>query len=257
MIAIVGPGLIGHSVTLAVRRANPDAQIVEIDRGEALDGAAGADTIILAAPVDAILETIRSHADLLRAAVTIDTGSTKQKVLAAAREAGLSRFVGGHPMAGAATSGPAAARADLFDGHPWFLIPHGAAPEALDRARAFVDHLHAIPVVLDDDGAAHDRVMAAVSHLPQVVASALMCVAGETAGDRLAWAGEGLADTTRLSASSAAVWESVLATNAAAVAPLLRQLAGTLCDAADHLDDPSFVRDLFGRAQEQRRRLRK
>jgi prephenate dehydrogenase len=255
MIAVVGPGLIGRSVSLAARRADPEARVIEIDRGDSLDAAAGADVIVLAAPVDAILEIIRSRAELLRGSVTLDTGSTKQAIVYAARDAGLERFIGGHPMAGGATSGPDCARADLFDGRPWFLIPHRADPEALIVARGFVERLRATPVVLDDDGALHDRVMAAVSHLPQVVSSALIAVAGSSAGEHLAWAGEGLVDTTRLADSSASMWQGILATNTAALAPLLRRLAATLSEAADHLDDPVFVRALFDRAQHHRQRL--
>ena len=255
-LAIVGPGLIGRSVGLAARRAHPEARIVEIDRGGPLEAAVGADIIVLAAPVDAILDIVRHQADLLRSSVVIDTGSTKRAVVGAARHARLDTFVGGHPMAGGAGAGPSGAREDLFDARPWFLVPHGAAPEALSVARDFVLRLRATPVVLEDDGALHDRIMAAVSHLPQVVSSALMGVAGDAAGEYLAWAGEGLADTTRLADSTASMWQSILSTNAAAVAPLLRELARTLSETADHLDDPAFVQSLFDRAHRHRQRLR-
>lgn len=254
-VAIIGPGLIGHSVALASLRADPRGGVVEIDHGEPLGPAADADLIVLAAPVPAILDLITQHADLVRRAVTIDTGSTKRAIVLAARAAGLDRFVGGHPMAGAATSGRAAARADLFDGRPWFLVPHGAAPDAVAAARAFVDRLGATPALLDDDGAEHDRVMAAVSHLPQVVASALLLVAARSAGDRLAWAGSGLRDTTRLAASDGAVWQGILSSNAAELRPLLLQMAGELRDLADQLDDPKVIRELFANANRARARL--
>lgn len=255
-LAIVGPGLIGTSVALAARRAWPSLLITTVDRDGVLDAVAAADTVVLAAPVDAIAEMVASAARGWRAALVIDTGSTKQAIVATARAAGLANFVGGHPMAGAATSGAAAARADLFDGRPWFLVPADAGSPACARAEALVAALGATPVVMRDDGGEHDRLMAAISHLPQVVAAALMKVAGDAAGERgLAWAGPGLRDTTRLAASAATVWESVLATNAAALRPLLLAVAAELTNVAARLDDRDAVAALFAAANRHRARL--
>ena len=251
-IAIIGPGLIGTSIALAARRADPAVQIIEIDRGAAITEATGADLIILATPVDVILEIIRDHSDVLRSSVTIDVGSTKRAIVAAARTADLPAFVGGHPMAGAATTGPGDARADLFDGRPWFLVPHGAADTALQTATQFIEQLGARPVVMRDDGAEHDRVMAAVSHLPQLVASALMLVAAQAAGDRLAWAGAGLRDTTRLAQSSGDVWQSIIDSNRDELQPLLRALARELERLSDRLGDGRSVGDLLHKANRAR-----
>lgn len=254
-LAIVGPGLIGRSVGLAARRRFADVDIVEIDAGDALEAASNADLIVLAAPVDAILDLLRTSSRFLQRRTVVDTGSTKRQIGEAARASGLSHFVGGHPMAGAATSGPGGARADLFDGAPWFLVPNGAAADAVERVTTFVASLGAQPVVMDDDGSLHDEVMAAVSHLPQVVASVLMTVAADAAAARLSWAGPGLRDTTRLAESAGSVWAGVLATNATALAPLLRRVAGELVAVAERLDDPARVRALFERARADRQRL--
>jgi prephenate dehydrogenase len=254
-LAIIGPGLVGHSVALAARRAEPDVSITEIDRGDSLDPARAADLIVLATPVDVILDLITHHAEMFGAAVTIDTGSTKRVIVLAARAAGLDRFVGGHPMAGAATSGPSAARADLFEHKPWFLVPYGAAPGAVDTAQAFVSLLGARPVVLDDDGREHDRVMAAVSHLPQAVVSVLMTVSAAAAGERLAWAGSGLRDTTRLAAADADVWQSIFAGNAEELRPLLLEMSSALRRLADELDDADAIRNLFAKARQSRATL--
>jgi prephenate dehydrogenase len=251
-LAIVGPGLIGKSVALAAQRADAGVDIIEIDRGESLNDAADADLIVLAAPVAAILDILQNQSHALRTAVTVDTGSTKKQIVAAARAAGLERFVGGHPMAGGSTSGPAGARAQLFEGRPWFLVAHGALAEAVARVRQFVTMLGAHPVVLEDDGSEHDQVMAAVSHLPQVVATTLVIVAAQAAGQRLAWAGSGLRDTTRLAESSASMWEGVLATNAAELRPLLLELAGSLTELAGELDNPERIRELFAKANRYR-----
>jgi prephenate dehydrogenase len=103
--------------------------------------------------------------------------------------------------------------------------------------------------VIDDQGERHDRVMAAVSHLPQVTASALMVVAANgVSAEELAWAGAGLRDTTRLASSRADVWQGILATNKDLLAPLLKQLAADLDTLADSLDDPAAVGELFDAA---------
>lgn len=253
-LAVIGPGLIGRSVTLATRRHQPDAELVELDRGADLEKAVGVDLIVLAAPVDQIVHLIVSHGDLFRSTVTIDTGSVKRRILQAARDANLAMFVGGHPMAGSAHSGPQNAREDLFDERPWFLFSNGISSETLARASSFVTSLGARPVILDDDGSEHDRVMAAVSHLPQIVASTLMQVVAQAAGDRLVWAGSGLRDTTRLAESPASLWQSILASNQSALRPLLLDMADALRDLADHLDDRDAVSRLFDAANQARRR---
>jgi prephenate dehydrogenase len=255
-VAIVGAGLIGTSVALAVRRGDADARVVMLDRGDSLDALAAASLVVLATPVDVILELLRSQTARLRGRVVTDVGSTKRAIVAAARQAGLVDFVGGHPMAGVATTGPAAARADLFDDRPWFLVPHGATQETVQRVHAFVRGLGARVVTVDDDGATHDRVMAAVSHAPQVAASVLMNVIGEAVGPNgLQWAGQGCRDTTRLAASSASVWRGILSTNAVEVQPLLLELADQLRGIAETLDDRSAVERLFAAANRHRRSI--
>lgn len=246
-IGIVGPGLIGASVILAARRAWPQVDVRVAGRGDALEPVANADVVVVAAPVDAIGGILTSLAPLAGShTLVLDTGSTKRGVMAAASAAGLPRFVGGHPMAGD-TAGADGAHAGLFDARPWFLM--GGSVEAAGDARAFVAALGARPVVIDDQGERHDRVMAAVSHLPQVTASALMVVAASgVSADELAWAGAGLRDTTRLAASRADVWQGILATNKDLLAPLLKQLAADLDTLADALDDPAAVGELFDTA---------
>ena len=252
-IAIIGMGLIGSSVALAARRAWPDVPLTTLDRGDALDAVAGADVVVLATPVDVIIDLLTHHAGHLGHGLVLDTGSTKRAIITAAREARLFNFVGGHPMAGAASSGPRDARTTLFDGARWFLIPTDPAGGAVGRAQAFVAALGATPVVLPDGGPEHDHVMAAVSHLPQVAASVLMKIAGDAAGKQgLQWAGNGLRDTTRLAGSSAAVWESVLVGNATELRPLLLALADDLRRIADDLENPEAVRSLFAAANRYR-----
>jgi prephenate dehydrogenase len=178
--------------------------------------------------------------------LVIDTGSTKREIMAAAAQAGIQHFVGGHPMAGGTAF--ADARADLFDGRPWFLS-NPDAPDALRRATEFVEALGATPIILPDRGEEHDRLMAAVSHLPQVTATMLMAIVARAVGpDNLHWAGSGLRDTTRLAASHADVWQSILATNRRELSPLLKHLASELAAFADRLDDANAVAQLFDEA---------
>ena len=248
-LAIVGPGLIGTSIALAAKRRWPDLEIRTIDEGEPLSKIGDALVIVLATPIDAILQVLpRLPAAVDPRALILDTGSTKRSVMIAARMAGLNQFVGGHPMAGGTAPGPAGARAELFDNAPWFLT-NPDAPDAVQRAVKFVEALGAQPIVLADHGEEHDRLMAAISHLPQVAASTLMIVVARVVGeDNLKWAGKGLRDTTRLAASQPEMWQSILATNSAELKPLLKFYAAELIAFADRLEDPEAVKKLFDEA---------
>lgn len=230
-IAIYGLGLIGGSIALAVKRRWPEATVVAIDRpdvvhsavrmgvaesgGQDPRAAGAADLVMLAAPVLQNVTVLRELANgLAHEAVVTDAGSTKRAIVAAAADLPPHlHFVGGHPLAGAAISGLEAARPDLFDDRPWVLTPppstHGAA---LARLTEFVRGLRAVPHTMD--AADHDRLVAYISHLPQLAVSAMMHVVGNHAGeDGLALAGRGLRDTTRLASSPAATWADIVATN--------------------------------------------
>jgi prephenate dehydrogenase len=248
VLCVLGPGLIGTSVILAAQRAWPGLEVRTIDRGEPLDVARGADVVVLAAPVDVILATLPRLGLIGGDRLIIDTGSTKRAIIAAARSAGLRRFVGGHPMAGGTTSGPTGARADLFDDRPWFLIGPDAPADARASARRFAEALGAQVVEMDDHGEAHDHLMAAISHLPQLVANALMTVVAAVGPEALRLAGPGLRDTTRLSSSPSAMWLPILETNADEIGPLLKALAGRLDHLADRLTDRAEIARLFDEA---------
>ena len=112
-----------------------------------------------------------------------------------------------------------------------------------------MEALGAQPIVLADHGEEHDRLMAAISHLPQIAASTLMMVVSRVVGDdNLKWAGKGLRDTTRLAASRPEMWESILATNSGELKPLLKFYAAELLALADRLEDPKAVKKLFEEA---------
>jgi prephenate dehydrogenase len=245
-IAIVGVGLIGGSIAMAAARQWPSIGIASLDFGADLSGAADADLVVLAAP---ILTNIRLLSELegrlSPGAVVTDAGSTKRRIVDAASARPSMTFIGGHPMAGAARGGIAQARADLFDGRPWVLTPapnHPAA--ALTRLEQFVKGLGAVPHVMTPE--LHDRFVGAVSHLPQLTASALMHVVGSLAGDAgLELAGAGLHDTTRLATSPPDIWRDVAATNQDVLRAALDTLIGTLGDLRDSLESGAAIDEVF------------
>jgi prephenate dehydrogenase len=272
-VAIVGLGLIGGSVALAARHRWPEVRIVGIDRPEVLARVAarnaavetspdlnrvrGADLIVLAAPVLEILDTLGRLAGIASAgAVVTDVGSTKRAILEAAGHLASSvTFIGGHPLAGAARSGFESARPDLFQGRAWLLTPTpGCDSRPIEYLCGFVSGLGARPRIID--GAVHDRLMAALSHLPQLAASALMRVAGELAGsDGLELAGAGLFDTTRLAASPPEVWSHICATNADHLGLALDEYIAALTSLRSMLTERRTIDEMFVQAGEWRRRL--
>jgi prephenate dehydrogenase len=230
-VAIVGFGFIGGSLGLAVKRRWPDSMVMAVDEkpvletamrmnaadagGDSLAMAADASLVVLAAPVRANIRVLGQLSDFIDGdTVVTDVGSTKvETVSAAGRLPERFEFIGGHPLAGAALGGIAEARSDLFDGRPWLLTPEQSTDAgALARLRQFVEGAGASPVELS--ASEHDRMVAYLSHLPQFAVTALMHVVGESVGEeRLALAGQGLRDTTRLASSPAGIWRDIAATN--------------------------------------------
>jgi len=178
------------------------------------DAVPRADLIFLSSTIGRILDTVRRLDPLVRPdALVTDAGSTKCEIVDMARET-LRRcqFLGGHPMAGKETRGAASADAGLFQGRTWVLTPDEPAELETPAARDFRGWLELIGarvVVLDSDE--HDRVVSLTSHLPQLASTALASVAGDVR--RLEVSGSGLADMTRLAASSYDLWRDILATN--------------------------------------------
>ena len=272
-IGIVGLGLIGGSIALAARECWPSALVIGVDntavletamRRHAVDVAADdlvvlaeADLVILAAPVRqnrALLAQLDAH--VRHAAVITDTGSTKRDIVeAAAALPARFTFIGGHPLGGAAVGGLEHARPDLFRNRPWLFTP--SAPDnsgALDKLTAFVTALGSVPRVMRAEE--HDRVLAFLSHLPQLTASALMAVVGDAVGaDVLALAGRGLADTTRLSSSPADIWRDIAAANADEVGPALDALIDVLQSLRSDLTGGSRLAEVFADAARWRAQL--
>ena len=234
-ITIVGAGLIGASVALALRRALPACRIVGVDpdptvraalvpaiADETTDdlavGLRDAQLVFVACPVGAMPGVFETIARVAPAnCLVTDCGSTKSSVAVAAEAAfgaDSPRFIAGHPIAGSAGSGPAAARADLFDGRIWLLCPAGPAQqqaalrlgELLGRLGARVESIHP---------AAHDAMFAEFSHWPHAVAFTLCAAIADGAFAEAArhFSGAGLRDTTRIGASSPGLWAGILLDN--------------------------------------------
>jgi prephenate dehydrogenase len=259
-IAIVGLGLIGGSVALATRERWPSVRVTGVDaesviahvRGSGaidrsasdLGGVGDVDLVVLAAPVQQNLELLR-HIQASPLVVT-DVGSTKRVMLEAGRAlVSPAAFVGGHPLAGAERGGFAYARADLFEGRPWIFTPDTASSTSVVEAlMRFVSGLGARPVSMRADE--HDRLMAFISHLPQLTASALMVVVGDAVGpEGLRLAGRGLIDTTRLASSPANVWRDVCQTNADAIGQTLDLLITRLTELRASLVRSEAIDTLF------------
>jgi prephenate dehydrogenase len=275
-IAIVGFGLIGGSIALAIRERWPSIRITAVDRPPVLAHAAGSGSIdraardvsdlgdaglvFLAAPVEQNVRLLPEiAAQLGSGAVITDVGGTKRDIVraAAAQSRAPVAFVGGHPIGGAERGGFAFARADLFRGRPWILTPDAAvAGPTLERLMGFVRSLGAKPTTMDADE--HDRLMAFLSHLPQLTVSALMDVVGDaTSAGGLRLAGRGLVDSTRLASSPADVWRDVCASNAADIATALDLLIARLQQLRDGLAGGETVDAVFANAARWRAELMK
>lgn len=273
-VSILGTGLIGASLGLAIRRRFPDLEVVGADQNEdhvleavtrgaitasasIEDAIEAGDLIVAATPLDAtqsVLEDVARHAR--PGSLVTDVGSVKGSVLEAATVLPDSvRFVGGHPMAGAATGGPGSADALLFENAVYVLTPDGIdledeAPEAL----WLVETVGARPVVMTAER--HDRAVAAVSHLPQLLAVALVETAARYGDDALSLAAGGFRDMTRIAGSPFSTWGPILRDNRDAVLDTLRTMVRVLEDVqADVGRDLSGLEDVFERAGKTRAAL--
>jgi prephenate dehydrogenase len=250
-LLIAGVGLVGGSLAHAVREAGLAGEVVGFGRSEPnlavarerglvdrtsrdpAEAAAGVDAVVIATPVGTavgVAEALRPH--VRPGTILTDVGSVKTALVAALEAcwAPVGPVVGGHPIAGSETSGAAAARVDLFRGRRCILTPTPATDRAaLGRVRALWEGVGAR--VEEMTPAVHDELLARVSHLPHLVAYALVdAVAGARVDghDLLAYAGSGFRDTTRIAGSPAGLWRDVALANAPAVRAALGEFRAAL-----------------------------
>jgi prephenate dehydrogenase len=266
-VVVIGTGLIGTSVALALRERGGVVWLADADRVAArlaADIGAGtelpeggppggpADLVVLSVPPEAVAPALAAAQARGLGRWYTDVASVKELPLSGARELGcdLAAFVGGHPFSGRERSGPAAARANLFLGQPWAICPlpetePGAASAAESLARA----CGAQPIRMSASD--HDRAAALISHAPHAVAAAMAARLERAPAGALDLAGQGLRDVTRIAAGDTGLWTQILAANAAHSGEVLTAVAADLAAAADALariarGDQESVKTLAG-----------
>lgn len=237
---VVGTGLIGTSIALALTRRGIEVHLSDTDEAAARTAASlGAgrtgrppqpvDLCILAVPPARIGAMLAEAQREGWARVYTDVGSVKALIHDAAEDAGadLSRFIGGHPLAGRERSGPLAARADLFEGRPWVLTPGPTTSrDALNQALELVSLCGAVPVVMDTEE--HDHAVALISHAPHLVAALMAARLEDAREESVRISGTGIRDLTRIAGGAPELWEDILAANAPAIAEVLAAYAADL-----------------------------
>ena len=249
-IAVVGTGLIGTSIAMASSRVgcdivgwdpDPASLALAAERGpfrgalSVEDAVAGAAIVIICAPVPVIPALAARALAAAPDAIVTDAGSIKEHVVREVADlAGPAarRFVGGHPMGGSERSGPEHASASVVDGIVWVLTPDDDAdPLAVAALEAWVGRIGGRPVRMSP--ARHDRLVAFVSHLPQVASTALMGLAATEEADEpdiLLLAAGGFRDLTRLASSNPALWSQILLSNREAIAEAIELYGARLAD---------------------------
>jgi prephenate dehydrogenase len=249
-VRIVGAGLlgssIGHALTargidVALDDTSPSQLRLAVDYGAGRPAAQDDDPtlIVVAVPPDVTAAVIERELTLFPRAVVTDVASVKLEPLNALRERGvnLTHYIGSHPLAGRERGGAIAARADIFVGRPWVVCRDeetSAADLALVEALAL--DLGATPLEMSPED--HDRAVALVSHVPQLVASLLAGRFVDAPDGSLRLAGQGVRDTTRIAASAPELWVQILGANAEPVVDVLDALAADLAAVADALRAP-------------------
>lgn len=251
-VLVLGAGLLGTSIGLALRSRGMEVLLDDVSSenlrtasglgaGRPTTGEHRAGLIVVAVPPDHLAEAITAALTSSDALVT-DVGSVKSAPLAAVRErvdaVALTRYVGGHPMAGSERSGPLAASAALFDGRPWALTPHetsSAAAVAAVTGLAEACGARAYRFSPEE----HDRAVARTSHLPHLLAALVAGRLTDAPAEHLALSGQGVRDVTRIAAGDPALWRQIIGANTAAVTSLLREVRSDLDTLVDALEEGS------------------
>ncbi len=277
-IAVIGTGLMGTSIAMAAARVgcavtgwDPDplaaagaAERTTVRPTSSVEEAvAGAEIVIVCAPIPSIPEIAARVLVAEPHAVVTDAGSIKEHVVRAvaalAGAAGAERFVGGHPMGGSERSGPEHASASVVDGIVWVLTPDERAdPGGVAKLESWIERIGGRPIRMSPER--HDRLVAFVSHLPQVASTALMALAATEEADEpeiLLLAAGGFRDLTRLASSNPALWSEILLANREAIAEALDLYSERLTELRDMVLEGrgDEVEETFDRAKQARLRL--
>ena len=269
-LAVIGTGLLGTSVALAAKRAGVGSvqgwdldspTLLESEGAGAIDRAAaslaeavaGADLVVVAVPVGALLATTQEVLSVAsRDATVTDVGSTKRGVSSVEDE----RFVPGHPIAGGHSGGPTRASADIFDAATWLLTPLPTTdPARLDLVGQFVTALGARAVRLGADE--HDRLLALTSHLPHAIANLLMRRVAAGGEEALGFAGASLREMTRVAGANPTMWADIFVANGDLIADALTAHRAELADVERALrdGDRAFFEEWIASSAEARGRM--
>jgi len=237
-VRIVGTGLIGTSIGLALGRLGVVVELVDADPENALMAeriGAGArlvqiepQLVVVSVPPDHVGEVIAQQLRQTTAIVT-DAASVKGKPLTDAKAItdDLTRYVGSHPMAGSERNGPLAGRADLFDGATWAITPHATSdPEGVQLVRRLAEACGARTVEMSVED--HDMAVARVSHLPQLMSSLAAGTLVDAPSAHLELSGQGVRDVTRIAASDPGLWTQIVSANSPALSGLLEEIRDEL-----------------------------
>lgn len=249
-VRVVGSGLLGTSIGLALREQGVDVILDDISPSGldlAIDYGAGRraqpddqpELVIVCVPPDVTARVVAVELATHPGALVTDVASVKVAPLDELRAAGadISRYIGSHPMAGRERSGAISARADLFIGRPWVIAGHeGISYRRAAAVEQLALDLGALPIEMD--AAEHDRNVALVSHAPQLVATLLARRLGGATDSAVSLAGQGLRDTTRIAASDPELWVQILGANSAPVVEILRAMRSDLDEVITALEDP-------------------
>ena len=262
-VKIVGSGLIGTSIGLGlalkgvgVTMSDSDARAAGLARDLIKSSSSvPIDLVIFATPIGALNSVLDSEFLANPKAGFIDIGSVKSKVKVEVSTSNLDskRFLPTHPMAGREVGGAESARADLFQGRPWIIDAQGVDADVVAAGVELIELLGAHQI--DLDSAAHDKAVALVSHLPQLVASLLAKQLGGAEQGWLDLAGAGLRDTTRIAGSDSKLWREIITANSRALSPLLKSLQSDLTALIASLEDEEVVSDFIEAGQKGRARI--
>lgn len=247
-VKIIGAGLLGTSLGLALARNGVTAWLSDqsksalrlaIEYGAGSDAGPEPDLVVVCVPPDATADVVVAQLQLHPNAIVTDVASVKAEIAKEVELAGFAdRYVGSHPMAGREKGGPTGARADLFFARPWVITPSSSSRVgAIELIREIALLVGALPTQMS--AAEHDRAVALVSHLPQLVSSAL---AGQLViGDdqQLALTGQGLRDSTRIAASDPDLWVQIISQNSSALLPLVQAIRSDIEQLESALGDIS------------------
>jgi len=249
-VRVVGAGLLGASVGHALTALGVDVALDDTSRAQvrlAVDYGAGRLSrpdddprlVVVAVPPDVTADVVAAELARFPDAVVTDVASVKLAPLHELRQRGvdLTRYIGSHPLAGRERGGAISARSDLFIGRPWVVCRDEETSSAdLAVVEGLALDLGAMPIEMTPDQ--HDRSVAFVSHVPQLVSSLLAARLREAPAESLGLAGQGVRDTTRIAASAPELWVQILGANSEPVVAVLDQLAADLGRVTDALRDP-------------------